>query len=195
MTSCARTLSQLEKELAANFAEDRSDVRMIRAKLMISELSEVLEALRDRDEVELADGLADLEYVTVGTATTYLIPIGDVFDEVHRSNMTKSNVGEAVKNHSGDKGKGDGYSPPDVAGAIARGRARRWVYKRGDQLATRDGRLIGNVTVTLVEAGGDGEPVMYEVLSDYGNTARFTPAEMASMFYAEPIGERSLRGQ
>jgi phosphoribosyl-ATP pyrophosphohydrolase len=186
---------QLERELAANYAEDRSDTRMIRAKLIVSEAAEVLEALRDRDEVALADGLADLEYVTIGTATAYLIPIGDVFDEVHRSNMTKSTVGEAVKNHSGDKGKGEDYSPPDVAGAIARGRSRRWVYKRGDQLATRDGRLIGNVTVTLVESDQDGAPITYEVLSDYGNTARFSPQEMASMFYAEPIGERPLRGQ
>lgn len=183
-------MQSLERELGASFLEDRGDVRLIRAKLIISEAAEVLEALRDRDEVALADGLADLEYVTIGTATTYEIPLGDVFDEVHRSNLTKSTVGESVKNHSGDKGKGENYSPPDVAGAIARGRDRRWIYSRGDRLATRDGRVVGNVTVVVVEES-DCLPLSYEVLTDYGNTIKLTPTEVRSMFYAEPIGKRT----
>lgn len=98
----------------------RRDNRVIRAKLMVSELSEVLDALATRDEVALADGLADLEYVTVGTAVSFMLPLGAVFDEVHRSNMTKSTVGEAVANHTGDKGKGPGYEEPRVAEVLER---------------------------------------------------------------------------
>lgn len=89
---------------------------------MVSELSEVLDAMAERDEVALADGLADLEYVTVGTATTFDIPLGAVFKEVHTSNMTKSTVQESVANHSGDKGKGLDYQPPRVAEVIAASR-------------------------------------------------------------------------
>jgi len=112
----------VENDLAESYKSGR-DVRMIRAKLMVSELAEVLQALVTRDEVELADGLADLEYVVVGTATTFDVPLGDVFDEVHRSNMTKSTVESSVRNHDGDRGKGPQYSPPDVAGTIARSRS------------------------------------------------------------------------
>lgn len=98
----------------------RRDPRLLRAKLMLSELSEVLDALATRDEVALADGLADLEYVTVGTAVTFAIPLGATFDEVHRSNMTKSTVAEAVANHTGDKGKGPGYEEPRIAEVLER---------------------------------------------------------------------------
>lgn len=85
---------------------------------MVSELAEVLEALELRDEAQLAKELADLEYVTVGTAVTYDLPIGPAFDAVHRSNMTKSTVQEAVANHTGDRGKGPDYVPPNMPAVI-----------------------------------------------------------------------------
>jgi predicted HAD superfamily Cof-like phosphohydrolase len=99
----------------------------MRAKLILSEVSEVMDALARRDEVDLLDGLADVEYVTIGTAIKFDLPLGAAFDEVHASNMTKSAVQEQVKNHEGAKGKDHpGYRPADVAGCITshrRGRA------------------------------------------------------------------------
>lgn len=91
------------------------DQRALRAELMLEELAEVLQALADRDEVELADGIADLLYVTFGTGNQFDIPTLAVFEEVHRSNMTK-HAGAA--DHAGDKGKGDGFSPADIQSTL-----------------------------------------------------------------------------
>lgn len=59
------------------------------ARLMIEELGEVLEAMSRGDTVELADGLADLIYVTLWTANAHGIRINDVFEAVHAANMAK----------------------------------------------------------------------------------------------------------
>lgn len=86
-------------------------LRDIRAGLIVEEAGEILSALVDKDETKLSDGLADLIYVTVGTALTYDLPLHDVFNEVHASNMTK-----AVRSADDTtlKNKGDSYQPPDI---------------------------------------------------------------------------------
>lgn len=191
----ASDLLALESELADAFAEDRVDTRMIRAKLMVGELSETIKALADRNEVELADGLADLDYVVNGTAESYLIPLGLVHDEVHRSNMTKSTVQQSVANHTGDKGKGPGYSPPRIAEAIEAGRAVESMYPnqdawpRGAQVNTRDGRKIGNAAVV----GWDKDGSHVSLLTDYGNSVRLSPSEAAELFYFEPRDSRRTK--
>lgn len=86
------------------------DERLMRAQLMCEELAEALVALSRMEELALLDALADLEYVTVGTATVYGLPLRAAFSEVHRSNMTKG----TVKHAHGEKGKGIGYEPPDL---------------------------------------------------------------------------------
>jgi predicted HAD superfamily Cof-like phosphohydrolase len=91
------------------------DQRYLRAELMIEELGEVVMAMHELDEVELLDGLADLLYVTAGTATQLDVPLDAAFWEVHRSNMTKH---KAAASHQGDKGKGADYSPPDISGLL-----------------------------------------------------------------------------
>lgn len=103
-------------------AQHQGDSRPYRLHLMIEELSEVASAMADRNEVELADALADLQYVLSGTAVAFDIPLGEVFDEVHRSNMTKTE--ETEEGTGRFVGKGPGYVPPDVAGALERGRSR-----------------------------------------------------------------------
>lgn len=90
-----------------------NDDRLLRAHLMCEELSEILDALLRCDEVGLLDGLADLEYVTTGTAVTFGLPLDAAFIEVHRSNMTKKvTVGSRIRD------KGEDYSPPDIEGVI-----------------------------------------------------------------------------
>ena len=65
-----------------------------------------------QDLVEIADGLADLQYVTNGAATAFGIDLQKVHNEVQRSNMSKF-----IDGHRADNGKwikGPSYSPADV---------------------------------------------------------------------------------
>lgn len=63
----------------------------LRVKLLQEELDELKEAIENNDIVEVADALADLQYVLNGAALEF--GLGDKFealnDEVHRSNMSK----------------------------------------------------------------------------------------------------------
>lgn len=60
-----------------------------RRLLITEELNELMEANEKADLVAMADGLADLLYVVLGTAVFMGIEVAPIFDEVHRSNMTK----------------------------------------------------------------------------------------------------------
>jgi len=66
------------------------DRAMLRTRLMMEELAELVEAMQMQDYVSIAKELADLLYVVYGTAVEYGVPMDPVFAEVHRSNMTKS---------------------------------------------------------------------------------------------------------
>lgn len=64
----------------------------LRILLMQEELlgkGELAESMENQDLIGVADGLADLLYVTIGTAVVFGIDIEPIFDEVHRSNMSK----------------------------------------------------------------------------------------------------------
>ena len=98
--------------------EPAQDSRLLRAHLLVEEVSEALEALADRDEVALADALGDLEYVNMGTAVGYDIPLPEVFEEIHRSNMTKR------KTQDGRLSKERNFSPADIDSVMRRARGR-----------------------------------------------------------------------
>lgn len=93
--------------------KEKFPTALLRMRLIIEELGELAKAMAEGDRVEMADALADLEYVVVGTAVTYGIPQEAVFQEVHRSNMTKTGMDEASKG-----GKGEGFSKADVASIV-----------------------------------------------------------------------------
>ena len=87
-----------------------TDPRIFRVHLYLEELSEIAEALCLCDKIKLADALGDMDYINKGTAVVFNIPLERVFQEIHRSNMTKD-----VKNISRDrKNKGPNYDPPDL---------------------------------------------------------------------------------
>ncbi len=98
-----------------------TSVRSKRIELMTEEFCEIIDAMRRGNVVDLADGLADLLYVVYGTAVAFGIPIESIFQEVHRSNMTK---GVKAKDHhlGGDKGKGVDFQPADIQMALDRGK-------------------------------------------------------------------------
>ncbi len=87
-----------------------SDARFYQAHLMLEELSEVLEAMVKGDEVGLLDSLTDLIFVTVGAAVQFDLPISEAFEEIYKSNMTKTpGLGPRLRD------KGEMYIPPDLA--------------------------------------------------------------------------------
>jgi len=61
----------------------------LRYSLIKEEADELKIAMEAKNIVEVADALADLLYVVYGSAVTFGIDIEPIFDEVHRSNMTK----------------------------------------------------------------------------------------------------------
>lgn len=83
----------------------------------LKELKELETAHINRDIVAVADAITDLNYFTIGTAVASGIDLDPVFEEIHRSNMTKDRpVG------GGDKKavKGPNYSKPNLVPIIAR---------------------------------------------------------------------------
>jgi len=75
------------------------------------------------DIVEAADALADSLYVVYGSGWTLGLPLQDVFDEVHRSNMAKvdDSTGFCVVSPDGKVLKPQGWTPPDVASVLGTG--------------------------------------------------------------------------
>ncbi|TDE99183.1 hypothetical protein EXU48_02070 [Occultella glacieicola] len=81
------------------------------------------EALDDgrRDTVATADALGDLVYVVYGMAIECGIPLEHVLAEIHRSNLSKLGAdGRPILREDGKILKGPAYTPPDLAGVLAR---------------------------------------------------------------------------
>lgn len=96
------------------------DRAVLRANLIDEESFEVITAIGNEDIEEIADGLADLIYVAVGTALEYGIPLDRVWAEVQRSNMAKVDpaTGKVTKRDDGKVLKPEGWTPPDIAAAL-----------------------------------------------------------------------------
>lgn len=87
--------------------------KALRIRLIHEEgIIELTEALEAEDPVKIADALADLLYVTLGTAVTCGIPLEACFNEVHRSNMSKFIDGH--RREDGKWIKGESYSPANL---------------------------------------------------------------------------------
>lgn len=99
----------------------------LRYDLMQEENDEYLEAVLENDLVEIADALGDQLYILCGTILTHGLSevIEKVFNEIHRSNMSKLdgngrpiiNGKNGVMDDSRPIGKvlkSKGYSEPDI---------------------------------------------------------------------------------
>ncbi len=92
--------------------EDRIELRR---SLISEEYWEYDRAVDKRDLVNLAQELADILYVVYGAALEYGIPLDEVFDEVHRSNMSKLDAdGSVLRREDGKVLKGPNYTPPNI---------------------------------------------------------------------------------
>jgi predicted HAD superfamily Cof-like phosphohydrolase len=66
----------------------------LRVSLIAEELKELEEAIKDNNLTEVADALCDLQYVLSGAILEFGLggKFGELFSEVHRSNMSKACV-------------------------------------------------------------------------------------------------------
>ena len=96
-----------------SFPEDK--IVNLRNSLIEEELSELKEAVNNRNLTEVADALADILYVTYGAGHAYGIDLDKCFDEVQNSNMSKlGEDGKPIYNESGKVMKGPNYFKPNL---------------------------------------------------------------------------------
>lgn len=90
---------------------------MLRVYLLEEEVSELKRAIVDKDLVEIADALTDIQYVLNGAYLTFGFAgiKQEMLDEVHRSNMSKLDINRKPIFREDKKVlKGPNYSPPNL---------------------------------------------------------------------------------
>lgn len=91
LESTSVILSAMAKDLEQPGIEtaEKGDDRVYNAHLLIEEMSELVCAFVDKDVEGLFDAIGDLYYVLLGTAERYGVPLDEVMDRIHTSNMTR----------------------------------------------------------------------------------------------------------
>ena len=91
-------------------------INKLRLDLIKEELSELTDAMNNKDLLEVADALTDILYVTYGAGHAFGIDLDKCFDEVQNSNMSKldENV-KPIYNENGKVMKGPNYFKPDLS--------------------------------------------------------------------------------
>lgn len=90
---------------------------VFRSDLLFEEYNETVDEMfaKPPDKNKVAKELADLLYVTYGTAASFNIDIDKVFKEVHRSNMSKlGEDGKPIYREDGKVLKGPNYSEAQI---------------------------------------------------------------------------------
>lgn len=93
----------------------------LRLDLIVEETLEYKEACEEDDLVSIADALGDQLYIIYGTILKHGLQdkIEDVFNEIHRSNMSKLGAdGKPIYREDGKVLKGPDYTKPDIASII-----------------------------------------------------------------------------
>lgn len=105
----------------AELLEDVDDLRQLRARLILEEAAEAIEAMAEGDELGLADGLVDLVYVVAGTGVAFGLPLEHLWLEVQRANMDKFPNGRPILDSGGKVMKPPGWRGPDIEGSLRNG--------------------------------------------------------------------------
>lgn len=117
-------VSTWRKRMGLPVARSTGDVAVrnpdLHARLLREEVRETCEALIAGNVVEVADGLADVIVVALGCALDCGIDLSHVFDEVMRSNNTKT---PGNLDNGGKLKKGPNYEPPRIAEVL---KAQGW---------------------------------------------------------------------
>lgn len=80
-----------------------------RLRLISEEVSELFQAVDEDNILDIVDAIGDLLYVTFAVAVAMKIDIEPIFNEIHRSNMTKDGGISAGKIQ-----KGPGFEAPQL---------------------------------------------------------------------------------
>tara|TARA_R110000803_G_scaffold25234_1_gene60275 strand:+ start:6713 stop:6982 length:270 start_codon:yes stop_codon:yes gene_type:complete len=83
---------------------------------MTEELTEYLDACKEGDLIEVCDAIVDLLYVLNGMVVAHGVQyiIEDMYNEVHRSNMSKLENGKPLYRKDGKVMKGSEYFRPNI---------------------------------------------------------------------------------
>ena len=97
-----------------SFSTDK--INKLRLDLIKEELTELTEAMNNKDLLEVADALTDILYVTYGAGHAFGIDLDKCFDEVQNSNMSKlAENGKPIYNENGKVMKRPNYFKPDLS--------------------------------------------------------------------------------
>ena len=97
-----------------SFSSDK--INKLRIDLIKEELDELIEAMKNKDLLEVADALTDILYVTYGAGHAFGINLDKCFDEVQNSNMSKLDANnKPIFNEQGKVMKGPKYFKPDLS--------------------------------------------------------------------------------
>ena len=96
----------------------KSDEAILYMKLISEEYQETLEAFKQGDLVEVADGLTDLVWVIMGMCNSCGMNFDNLWNEVRASNMSKFVEGKVIKNEYGKIMKPNTYFKPNIAKAL-----------------------------------------------------------------------------
>ena len=103
-----------EVKTKPSFSTDK--INKLRIDLIKEELSELTEAMNNKDLLEVADALTDILYVTYGAGHAFGINLDKCFEEVQNSNMSKLDEnGKPIYNEHGKVMKGPNYFKPDLS--------------------------------------------------------------------------------
>jgi predicted HAD superfamily Cof-like phosphohydrolase len=103
-----------EVKTKPSFSTDK--INKLRLDLIKEELSELTEAMNNKDLLEVADALTDILYVTYGAGHAFGINLDKCFEEVQNSNMSKLDEnGKPIYNEHGKVMKGPNYFRPDLS--------------------------------------------------------------------------------
>ena len=102
-----------EVKTKPSFSTDK--INKLRLDLIKEELTELTEAMNNKDLLEVADALTDILYVTYGAGHAFGINLDKCFEEVQNSNMSKLDVnGKPIYNDHGKVMKGPNYFKPNL---------------------------------------------------------------------------------
>ena len=98
-------------------AELKENIILLRHRLMQEENDEYLEAAQQGNLTGIADALGDKLYILCGTIVAHGLQhkIAEVFNEIHRSNMSKlDSEGKPIYREDGKILKSENYFLPDI---------------------------------------------------------------------------------